>query len=110
MALVRVCRETGVSGITAANTIPVEDARLAVGRGGLSGAAILADMLRIVPEVRSEAGTELAINACGGIATAEDARRALDRGADTGQIYTSMGYRGPGVVADIVKGLAHSDD
>ena len=83
MALVRVCRETGVSGITAANTIPVEDARLAVGRGGLSGAAILADMLRIVPEIRSEVGTELAINACGGIATAEDARRALDSGRAT---------------------------
>ena len=110
MALVRVCRETGVSGITAANTIPVEDARLAMGRGGLSGSAILADMLRIVPEIRSEVGPDLAINACGGISTAEDAQRALDGGANTVQIYTSMVYRGPGVVADIVKGLARTHD
>lgn len=107
MALVRVCRETGVSGITAANTIPVEDKRLAMGRGGLSGTAMLEDMLRIVPEIRSEVGAELVINAVGGVATAEDAQRALDGGADTVQIYTSMVYRGPGVVAEIVKGLAH---
>ena len=106
MALVRVCRETGVSGITAANTVPIEDARLAVGRGGLSGSAILADMLRIVPEIRGEAGADLVINACGGIATAEDARHALDAGADTVQFYTAMVYRGPGVVAEIVRGLA----
>jgi dihydroorotate dehydrogenase len=63
-----------------------------------------------VPEIRSEVGTELVINAVGGIATAEDAQRALDSGADTVQIYTSMVYRGPGVVAEIVKGLAHTRD
>lgn len=110
MALVRVCRDKGVSGITAANTVPVDDTRLAMGRGGLSGSAILADMLRIVPEIRREVGSGIVINACGGIATADDAQMALDSGADTVQIYTSLVYRGPGVVADIVKGLRHADD
>lgn len=110
MALVRVCRETGVNGITAGNTIPVDDIRLAMGRGGLSGSAILPDMLRIVPEIRSEVGAELIINACGGISTAVDAQKALSSGANTVQIYTSMIYRGPGVVADIVEGLARTDD
>lgn len=108
MALVRVSRETGVNGITAANTVPIEDARLAMGRGGLSGVAILADMLRIVAEVRKEAGHQIVINACGGIATAQEAQQALDSGANTVQIYTSMVYRGPGVVANIVKGLARN--
>jgi len=51
-------------------------------------------------------GSEMVINACGGIATAEDAQRALAAGANTVQIYTSMVYRGPGVVGEIVKGLA----
>lgn len=106
MSLVRACREAGVTGITVMNTIPVEDPRLAMGRGGLSGLAIREDMLRIVPEVRAEVGSEMVINACGGIATAEDAQRALAAGANTVQIYTSMVYRGPGVVGEIVKGLA----
>ena len=110
MALVRVCRETGVTGITAGNTIPVDDTRLAMGRGGLSGSAILPDMLRIVPEIRSEVGAELIINACGGISTANDAQKALSSGANTVQIYTSMVYRGPRVVSDIVEGLARNDE
>jgi dihydroorotate dehydrogenase len=106
MSLVRACRDAGVTGITVMNTIPVEDARLAMGRGGLSGAAVREDMLRIVPEVRAEVGKEMVLNACGGIGTPEDARRALAAGADTVQLYTSMVYRGPGVVGEIVKGLA----
>jgi dihydroorotate dehydrogenase len=106
MSLVRACRDAGVTGITVMNTIPVEDARLAMGRGGLSGLAVREDMLRIVPEVRAEVGSAMVIHACGGIATAEDARHALAAGANTVQIYTSMVYRGPGVVGEIVKGLA----
>jgi dihydroorotate dehydrogenase len=106
MKLVAVCREAGVTGITAINTVPVEDARLAVGRGGLSGAAILPEMLRIVPEIRSAVGRDMVINASGGIGSAEDASRALSAGANTVQLYSAMVYRGPGVVREIVEGLA----
>ena len=43
----------------------MEDKRLAMGRGGLSGRDILLDMLRIVPELRREVGTVAAeIMAC----------------------------------------------
>jgi dihydroorotate dehydrogenase len=109
LGLVRVCREVGVTGFTTINTVPVEDARLAMGRGGLSGAAILADMLRVVPEVRAEAGAGMVVNACGGIATADDAARALAAGADTVQLYSSLVFRGPGTVRNIVNGLAERD-
>jgi dihydroorotate dehydrogenase len=109
LGLVRVCREVGVTGLTAINTVPVEDARLAMGRGGLSGAAILADMLRVVPEVRAEAGAGMVVNACGGIATADDAARALAAGADTVQLYSSLVFHGPGTVRNIVNGLAERD-
>jgi dihydroorotate dehydrogenase len=108
MSLVRACRDAGVTGITVMNTIPVEDDRLAMGRGGLSGQVVRDEVLRIVPEVRAEVGSDMVIHACGGIATANDARRALAAGADTVQIYTSMVYRGPGVVGEIVKGLAEN--
>ena len=106
MSLVRACRDAGVTGITVMNTIPIEDTSLAMGRGGLSGLVVREDMLRIVPQVRAEIGEDMVIHAVGGIATAQDAQRALDAGANTVQIYTSMVYRGPGVVGDIVKGLA----
>jgi dihydroorotate dehydrogenase len=106
MGLVRACKESGVTGLTVMNTIPIEDARLAMGRGGLSGEAVRDDMFRILAEVRAEVGSGMVLNACGGIATAEDAKHALRIGADTVQIYTSLVYRGPGVVSEIVKGLA----
>ena len=105
LALARVCREAGADGVTAANTIPVDDARLAVGRGGLSGRAIFGNLLRMLPDIRAEIGPGLTLNACGGIASADDARAAIEAGADTVQLYTALIYQGPALVADICKGL-----
>ena len=106
LSLLRVCAEVGVSGVTAINTVPTDEPRMATGRGGMSGAAIRPDMLRIIPELRREAGGGMTINACGGIASAADAAAALDAGADTVQLYTALVYRGPGVVREITAGLA----
>ena len=106
LGLVGVCAEHGVDGITVANTRPVRDNRLAVGRGGLSGKPIFDDMLRMVSEVRSTVGASIAINASGGIFTGEDAWRALRAGADTVQLLTGLVYRGPGIVRSINKDLA----
>ena len=39
----------------------------------------------------------MAINACGGIFSGEDAWRALRAGATTVQLLTGMVYRGPGI-------------
>ena len=101
----RVCRESGVDAVTAANTIPVEDERLATGRGGLSGRAILENMLAMLPDIRAELGSGVGLNACGGIASADDARAALEAGADTVQLYTALVFRGPGLVEEICGGL-----
>ena len=105
LELARVCVREGVDGVTLANTRPVKDARLAVGAGGLSGRPLLEETLRLVAAVRAEAGGKLAINACGGIASDEDAWRALQAGATTVQLYTAMVYEGPGVVRSITRGL-----
>ena len=105
LALVRVCREAGVDAVTAANTVPVEDTRLATGRGGLSGRAILENMLAMLPDIRAELGSGVGLNACGGIASADDARAALQGGADTVQLYTALVFRGPGLVEEICSGL-----
>ena len=105
LALARIAVEQGVSGITAANTRPVEAPRLAMGQGGLSGRVLLEDTLRIVADVRSEVGSDVAIHACGGISTTDDAFRALKTGADTVQLLTGLIYRGPGVAGAINRGL-----
>lgn len=105
LGLVRIAREMGVDGITAANTKPVPAPQLAMGQGGLSGRSLLEDTIRIVSEVRAEAGPAMAIHACGGISTAEDTLRALRAGANTVQLLTALIYRGLGVARSINKGL-----
>ncbi len=105
LTLVRLAKEHGVNAVTASNTKPVEALQLAPGRGGLSGRSVFDDTLRIVPEVRAEAGHSMSVNACGGIATAEDALRALKAGANTVQLLTAMVYQGPSVVGRINRGL-----
>jgi dihydroorotate dehydrogenase len=83
----------------------VATGRLAAGRGGLSGRALWPGTPKIVAAVRGATGGELAVNASGGVFTAEDVRECLDAGATTVQIYTSFVYRGPAVVGDLTRGI-----
>ena len=105
LALVRVARQHGVDAVTTSNASLVEAPMLATGRGGLSGKALFQDTLRIVSEVRAEAGDGMAINGCGGIFTAEDAFQVLEAGADTVQLLTALIYEGPAAAAAINRGL-----
>ena len=45
----------------------------------------------------------MAINACGGVFTGEDALAAIGAGASTVQTYTGFVYRGPTVAREINK-------
>ena len=106
LALVDVCLEQGLDGVTAGNTLPVEEPRMATGRGGLSGRPLLEDMLKTVAAIRAHAGDAFAINACGGVFTGHDALRALQAGATTVQLLTGFYHQGPGVVRAICKEMA----
>ena len=106
LGLVSIAQRLGADGITAANTRPAKEPRLEVGAGGLSGKPLFQDMLRIVAEVRREVGEGMAINACGGISSPEEALQALKHGADTVQLYTGLIYEGPGVARSINRGLS----
>ena len=103
--LVKVSVGEGVDALTVANTRPVRDPRLAVGAGGLSGRPLFRDMLRMVSDIRAAVGDGVAINACGGISSGEDAWEALQAGATTVQLLTGLIYRGPGVVKRINRDL-----
>ena len=105
MELVDVCLRQSVDGVTAINTRPVADTRLARGEGGLSGRPLLPHTLRIVGEIRKHAGASMTINACGGISSGEDALQALLAGVDTVQLFTGLVYGGPGVVRGINRHL-----
>ena len=79
LSLARACRAAGVDALTAANTRPVADSRLAVGHGGLSGRPIYPGMLDLVRDLRRKVGRGMAVNACGGIFTGRHARRRWTR-------------------------------
>jgi dihydroorotate dehydrogenase len=103
--LARAAIDAGAHGLVCANTIPVEEPRLAAGRGGLSGAPLRELTPRIVSDVAAATGRAVPIVACGGISTIEDVRVCLDAGAVAVQLYTGLIYRGPGIVGAITRGL-----
>ena len=106
LALAKACNNAGIDAVTIANSLPTKDQRMAVGMGGVSGKPIFNDMLDMVRAIRSEIGTRLSINACGGIFTGQDAADALSAGATTVQLYTGMVYRGPWVANKIGRELS----
>jgi dihydroorotate dehydrogenase len=105
LELARLAVEAGAQGIVCANTIPVEEPRLATGRGGVSGGPLTELTPRIVEDVAAATGHSVPVVACGGVFTSEDVRRCLDAGATAVQLYTSLIYRGPGIVGRLTQGL-----
>ena len=99
----------GARGVTCANTTSSRPARLmsrnAALPGGLSGAPLLRRMLDLVARTRIRGGDRLDVTAVGGIATAQDARRALEAGASLVQVYTAFVYAGPGLARAMLRGL-----
>ena len=105
LALAGIAHESGAKGLTCGNSRPVTDARLAAGEGGLSGRPLWDRTPASVAEVVEATGGELAVNACGGIFTAEDASSCLQAGAASVQVYTALVYEGPRLVGELCRGL-----
>ena len=104
--LIEACLKSEVDAITVANTIPVEDKRLAVGKGGLSGSKLFENTLSMINIIKSEYGYKIDVNACGGISTGDRVYQLIQAGASSIQLYTSLVYEGPGLVKDIKTDLA----
>jgi dihydroorotate dehydrogenase len=108
LALASISHEAGASGLTCSNTRPIQEARLSVGGGGLSGRALWERTPSIVADVRAATDGALPINACGGVSTADDVLASLEAGAATVQVYSALIYEGPGIVGALTRGLAEA--
>ena len=105
LGLAETAVNAGADGLVVANTIPVEDGRLAVGKGGLSGAPLLDNTERMTAEVAALVGKHASVVSCGGISDAEDVWRMFAAGASAVQLYTAMVYEGPALPGRLNRGL-----
>jgi dihydroorotate dehydrogenase len=100
----------GIDAVIATNTTVSREGleRLPASReqGGLSGAPLRERATAVIAKFRRALPASVAIVGVGGIASAADAREKIDAGANLVQLYTALVYRGPGLVGEIVRGLA----
>jgi len=100
--LVKKWESLGFEGVTTSNSIPIEDARMSVGKGGLSGPPLLERTKAAVERIRREVSPLFEVNASGGISSADDATALLELGATTIQVFTALVYQGPKLVKSIL--------
>ena len=74
--------------------------------GGLSGRPLRTLSTRVIRRLYAALQGRIPIIGVGGIGSADDAWEKLVAGADLIQLYTAFIYQGPGVVGEIVRGLA----
>ena len=103
--MVRLCVDGGIDGVTVGGGRPVQDRRLAVGRGSLSGPPIRKDILRIVRDVADWCGGALPIKAGGGALHGDDVLALLQAGATAVEVYAAFVYRGPFVAVALEREL-----
>ncbi len=99
----------GMDGVIATNTTlarPELRSRHAGEGGGLSGAPLHAISLARVRTICQRSQGRLPVIGVGGIEDAAGAQAMLDAGASFVQVYTGLVYAGPGLVRQIVRGLA----
>jgi dihydroorotate dehydrogenase len=103
---IKVFYENGGQAVVLGNTRPVgtKSGRLtkkfAREVAGESGRPLFPYMLKLVEDVH-KAFPDLAIIACGGIFSGEDAWKAYEKGATLVELYTALTFYGFGVVRDI---------
>jgi len=106
--MAEVIRACGMSGIIATNTTLSREGLAhpsASETGGLSGRPLTRRSTEVVRSLYRMTEGRLPIIGSGGIFTARDAYDKIRAGATLVEVYTSLIYKGPGVVGEIVRGL-----
>ena len=73
--------------------------------GGLSGQPLLKLSSETVSKVYKLTEGKVPIIGCGGISSAQDALEYAKAGATAVQLYTALGYKGPGLIRQIKSDL-----
>jgi dihydroorotate dehydrogenase len=106
--LADVALTSGIAGLIATNTtlarqnLKAEDHDQA---GGLSGQPLFERATRVLARLHALTGGRLPLIGVGGVGSAEQAYAKILAGASAVQLYTALGYRGLGLVAEILRGL-----
>jgi dihydroorotate dehydrogenase len=104
-----VLLKSGVDGVIATNTTIARPASLrskhAHETGGLSGAPLHEQSVRVIGILRSQLGGAFPIVGVGGIASIEEARATREAGAGLIQLYTGFIYEGPSLITRLTSEL-----
>jgi dihydroorotate dehydrogenase len=110
--IVELVMARGLAGIVATNTTigrpETKDEttqRVYAETGGLSGRPLRSRSTEIIRHLYRRTNGKLPIIGVGGVFDAADAWEKITAGASLIQIYTSLVYRGPGIVKEILRGL-----
>ncbi len=106
-AIVDVALSSGIEGLIATNTTierPFAH-RLSPEPGGLSGAPLRQMATETVKRAYRHSGGRLTVVGTGGIFSGADAYEKIRAGASWVQVYTGLIYRGPGLVAAMLREL-----
>jgi dihydroorotate dehydrogenase len=111
--VVAVALARGLDGMVVGNTTlsrpaTLKDVALAQEAGGLSGAPLFDLSTRMLRETARRVEGRFPLVGVGGITSAATARAKLEAGATLVQLYTGLVFKGPGLVAEIKRGLAGS--
>ena len=105
LQIVDIAKRRGVDGITAVNATPIPEARLGVGRGGLTGSSVRVEARRIVSEIYEEVQGKIPIIGIGGVSSGKDAYDMISHGATAVAFLTALIYSGPGTAQIMNKEL-----
>ncbi|MGB1237223.1 MAG: quinone-dependent dihydroorotate dehydrogenase [Pseudomonadales bacterium] len=98
-----------IDGVIATNTTlsrqGVEDAREQHQAGGLSGAPVRNQSIRVIRTLHRELQGALPIIGVGGICEGFDAAEKIEAGASLVQVYSGFIYKGPSLVAESVRAI-----
>ena len=112
--IVSVCRTRGIDGMIVSNTTISRPSGLKEAKadeiGGLSGRPLFDLSTRTLARTFLRVDGAFALIGCGGVDGAPAALAKIEAGASLVQLYTALVYRGPGLIAAILRGLASAID
>lgn len=108
--IVEIVQDTKIAGVIATNTTIsreglYSDPNLVKEAGGVSGKPLTKRSTEVIKYLSDKSNKAFPIIGVGGIHSAADAIEKLNAGASLIQIYTGFIYEGPGLVAEICKGI-----